>query len=106
MSTIRYNSFTEFYNDFKHDFSQTANQRLSKWWSTISGLPKGCGCSRKARIKSCHKEYLKSSIVLSQTEINIMKMKNPNKTYEFADGDAVFFTIPPVGDPFPLWKGR
>ena len=101
MNVIRYSSFTEFYNDFKQEFGMTSNGRLAQWWHNIGTLNQGCGCTRRQRMKMAYKEYLKSSLVLNRDNVNLMRMKNPNTTYEFADGDGVFWKVLPKGNPFP-----
>jgi len=104
MNVKRYKSFQEFHADFKNEFSQSKNGRLTAWFHQIGTLGQGCGCTRKARAKFCFKEYRKVTHVLKNDNINLMKMKFPNTQFEFAEGDELFWVMPTVGHQYsPLW---
>ena len=93
MSVRRYNNFTEFYNDFKTEFTRSQNKKLVKLFNTIASLGKGCGCTRKRRGQFCSLEYRKAAEILTNENIQLMKMKYPMTKFEFAEADAVFHVI-------------
>jgi|TARA_B100000676_G_scaffold94310_3_gene94061 hypothetical protein len=103
MNVIRYNNFTEFYLDFKDDFSRSNNPKFAKWWMTIGNLNKGCKCSLKARMLECHNSYLDLGSLLEISHINLMRLKNPNTKYEITEDGLVFLIIPPTG---PIQRGE
>jgi hypothetical protein len=93
MSAFRYNNFTEFYNDYKMEFSNSQNQRLVNLFNTIANLGKGCGCTRRKRTQFCSLEYRKVGEILTPQNIQLMKMKHPMMKLEFAEVNAVFHVI-------------
>ena len=93
MSVKRYNNFTEFYNDFKVEFTRSQNQRLVRLFNTIAGLGRGCGCTRRQRGQICSLEYRKVAEALANENIQLMKMKFPMTKFEFAEGKDVFHVI-------------
>ena len=104
MNVKRYKSFQEFHAEFKEEFTNSANQRLNYWFNTIGTLAQGCGCTRKQRAKICYKEYRKIAHVLKPENVSLMKLKYPNHTFEFSEGDELFWVIPAKGHQFsPQW---
>ena len=93
MNVKRYSNLTEFYNDFKIEFSRTQNQRLQTLFSTIATLGQGCGCTRKRRLAKCSEEYTRIAVILQSQNVQLMKMKYPMTKFEFAEGDSVFHVI-------------
>ena len=101
MSTIRYNNFTEFYNDNSETLANSENKRLRNLMKTIAGLDKGCSCSKKGRVKTCEKEYRKMGLVFDQDAVSRLKAAKPDTTYEFSNKEAgVFYVIPASGEPY------
>ena len=102
MNTIRYNNFTEFYNDHKDSFRNpnVNNQRLGILINTIGGLDKGCSCSKKSRLSLCQKDYRKIGNFMSMDAVEAMRLKNPDTIHEFSDGIDVFYIIPASGEPY------
>lgn len=102
MNVIRYNNFSEFYLDFKGDFSHSNNPKFAKWWMTIGNLNKGCKCSFKQRMLECRENYLNLGELLEVSHVNLMRLKNPNTKYEITDDGEMFLVVPPVG---PIQRG-
>jgi hypothetical protein len=100
LNAIRYNNFTEFYNDNNETLANPTSKRLRALMKTIAGLDKGCSCSKKSRVSSCEKEYRKMFKLLDQDAVSKLRAAKPDTTYEFSNKEVgVFYVVPATGEP-------
>jgi len=90
-----FNNFSEFVQETVFEFGASHNERLRNLFATATSLHQGCGCTRKSRAIHCENEYIAIGTFIDENSINILKMKWPGHSIEFANEAKLFFVIDP-----------